>query len=78
MNTRILEKARTLLLVAVMVTAALTPMLAGANDEQLKETESVMYTVVSTSGDVYLDEGGMGWYEICLDEVPDGVVVITP
>ena len=78
MNTRILEKARTLLLVAVMVTAALTPMLAGANDEQLRETESVMYTVVSTSGDVYLDEGGMGWYEICLDEVPDGVVVITP
>ena len=78
MNEKIVEKARTLLLCAIMVTAALMPMLSGATDEQLRDGDSVKYTMISTSGDVYLDEGGWGYYDICLDEAPDGVVVITP
>ena len=72
MNEKIVEKARTLLLCAIMVTAAMMPMLSGATDEQLRDQDSVMYTI-STSGDVYLDEGGWGEYEICVDETPDGI-----
>ena len=78
MNEKIVEKARTLLLCAIMVTAAMMPMLSGATDEQLRDQDSLKYTMISTSGDVYLDEGGLGYYDICLDEAPDGVVVITP
>ena len=77
MNEKIVEKARTLLLCAIMVTAALMPMLSGATDEQLRDQESLKYTI-STSGDVYLEEGGWGEYEICVEETPDGVLIITP
>ena len=77
MNEKIVEKARTLLLCAIMVTAAMMPMLSGATDEQLRDQDSVMYTI-STSGDVYLDEGGWGEYEICVDETPDGILIVTP
>ena len=77
MNEKIVEKARTLLLCAIMVTAALMPMLSGATDEQLRDQESLKYTI-STSGDVYLDEGGYAEYEICVEETPDGVLIITP
>ena len=77
MNEKIVEKARTLLLCAIMVTAALMPMLSGATDEQLRDGESVKYTI-STSGDVYFDEGESAEYEICVEETPDGVLIITP
>ena len=77
MNEKIVEKARTLLLCAIMVTAALMPMLSGATDEHLRDQESLKYTI-STSGDVYLDEGGYAEYEICVEETPDGVLIITP
>ncbi len=78
MNAKIVEKARTLLLCAIMVTAAMMPMLSGATDEQLREQDSLKYTMISTSGDVYTEEGEWGYYDVCLDEMPNGVVIITP
>ena len=75
MNEKIVEKARTLLLCAIMVTAALMPMLSGATDEQLRDGESVKYTI-STSGDVYFDEGESDEYEICVEETPDGILSV--
>ena len=40
--------------------------------------DSLKYTMISTSGDVYTEEGEWGYYDVCLDEMPNGVVIITP
>ena len=70
------KTARTLLMVTVMVASALMPLVPEASE--LREEAKTMRTAVSTDVTALsIDEGGWDWYEVTLDEAPDGVLVIT-
>ena len=73
--------ARTLLVITVMVASAILPVMPEA--AELKEMDKASHTVASvvlmpgaTALDIYEDE--CDWYEIQLDEAPDGLLVVTP
>ena len=71
------QTARTLLMVAVMIAAAIVPMAPEA--VELRDEARAMGASISTDvTSLTLDEGGSNWYEVSLDEAPDGTLVITP
>ena len=71
------QTARTLLMVAVMIAAAIVPMVPEA--VELRDEARAMGASISTDvTSLNLDEGGSNWYEVSLDEAPDGTLVITP
>ncbi len=77
MSRNIAQTTRTLLMVAIMVASALMPMAPGA--EELRESPAKMHAAISVDvTSLSIDEGYWDYYEIMLDEAPDGVVIITP
>ena len=74
---KVTQTARTLLMVAVMIASAILPMAPEAVElrDDARAMEAVILTDVNA---VTLDEGGSTWYEVSLDEAPDGTLVITP
>ena len=71
------QTGRTLLMVAVMIAAAIVPMTPEA--VELRDEARAMGASISTDvTSLTLDEGGYNWYEVSLDEAPDGTLVITP
>jgi len=71
------QTARTLFMVAVMIASAILPMAPEA--AELRDEARAMGAAVSTDvTTLTLDEGGWTWYEVSLDEAPDGTLVITP
>ena len=71
------QTARTLLMVAVMIASAILPMVPEATE--LRDEARAMRASISTDvTSVWVTEGGSGWYEVSLDEAPDGVLVVTP
>ena len=71
------QTARTLLMVAVMIAAAIVPMAPEA--VELRDEARAMGASITTDvTSLTLDEGGSNWYEVSLDEAPDGTLVITP
>ena len=71
------QTARTLLMVAMMIAAAIVPMAPEA--VELRDEARAMGASISTDvTSLTLDEGGSNWYEVSLDEAPDGTLVITP
>ena len=74
---KVTQTARTLLMVAVMIASAILPMVPEA--AELRDEARAMGASISTDvTTVTLDEGGSTWYEVTLDEAPDGTLVITP
>ena len=77
MKTHIAKTARTLLMITVMIASAIMPMIPEA--AELRDSQTARHTAISvdvSSLDIY--EGDWGWYEVSLDEAPNGVLVITP
>ncbi|MAK24541.1 MAG: hypothetical protein CL414_04900, partial [Acidimicrobiaceae bacterium] len=75
--TNVTQTARSLLMVAVMIASAILPMAPEATE--LRDDAKEMRAMLSTNQvALSIDEGDEGWYEISLDEAPDGVLVITP
>ncbi|MEC7001035.1 MAG: hypothetical protein VXX04_04270, partial [Actinomycetota bacterium] len=71
------QTARTLLMVAMMIAAAIVPMAPAA--VELRDEARAMGASISTDAtSLTLDEGSSNWYEVSLDEAPDGTLVITP
>ena len=71
------QTARTLLMVAVMIASAIVPMAPEA--VELRDEARAMGASISTDvASLTLDEGSSNWYEVSLDEAPDGTLVITP
>ena len=74
---KVTQTARTLLMVAVMIASAILPMVPEA--AELRDEARAMGASISTDvTSLTLDEGGSNWYEVSLDEAPDGTLVITP
>ena len=75
------QKGRSLLMVMVMIASAILPMTPEAaelRDDAQKMHASIDLVVMDGVGTATFDEGGSGWYEVSIDEAPDGVLVITP
>ena len=71
------QTARTLLMVAMMIAAAIVPMAPEAGE--LRDEARAMGASISTDvTSLTLDEGSSNMYEVSLDEAPDGTLVITP
>ena len=71
------QTARTLLMVAMMIAAAIVPMAPEA--VELRDEARAMGASISTDAtSLTLDEGTSNMYEVSLDEAPDGTLVITP
>ncbi len=77
MKTHIAKTARTLLMITVMIASAIMPMIPEA--AELRDSQTARHSSIDvdvSSVDIY--EGDWGWYEVSLDEAPNGVLVITP
>ena len=75
------QTGRSLLMVAVMIASAILPMVPEAaelREDARKMHASIGLDVMDGVGNATFDEGDFGWYEVSLDEAPDGVLVITP
>ena len=68
--------ARTLLVITVMVASAILPAMPEA--AELREADKDSRTAATTSASsLEIIEDDCGWYDITLDEAPDGLLVVT-